>query len=385
MRPSVRSRGALLSLALPLVLGVAPLPAQQAPPCVGCADADALIRRFDLREARVAMRDVPGWAPPRRIVVSLGEAMAAPVRAALPGVEVIAVRGTADALAVIGEADAWVGQCSTALIRAATNLRWIQMPSAGVGSCAREPLVRERGIVVTNAQALYGPQVAEHALAMMLSFARRLYAYQAQQRAGGWSHGTADVDAIMDGPIWELEGKVLLVVGLGGLGTEVARRAHALGMRVRATRNSRREGPDFVEYVGLAHEAAGLAASADVVVNTTPLTDETRGMFDLAFFRAMKPSAYFINVGRGGSVVTDDLVTALRDGSIAGAGLDVTAPEPLPPGHPLWSMPNVILTPHTGGGSDIAFERFRVLLAENARRYARGDRLLSVVDLERGY
>jgi phosphoglycerate dehydrogenase-like enzyme len=177
----------------------------------------------------------------------------------------------------------------------------------------------------------------------------------------------------------------MLVVGLGGIGTEIARRANALGMRVLATRNSSREGPDFIDYVGLSDEVNALAARADVVVSAVPLTGETTGMFDAAFFRAMKPAAYFINVSRGETAVTDDLVEALRDGRIAGAGLDVTDPEPLPAGHPLWSMPNVILTPHIAVASDVFFQTVLTLAAENVRRYAAGEPMISVVDLARGY
>jgi phosphoglycerate dehydrogenase-like enzyme len=156
-------------------------------------------------------------------------------------------------------------------------------------------------------------------------------------------------------------------------------------MSVRATRNSGREGPDFVEYVGLANEAVTLAGWADVVVNATPLTPETRGMIDATFFAAMKPSAYFINVGRGESVVTADLVDALQERRIAGAALDVTYPEPLPAHHPLWSMPNVIVTPHVAVVSDLSRVRGATLAAENLRRYVRGDRLVSMVDVHRGY
>jgi phosphoglycerate dehydrogenase-like enzyme len=140
-----------------------------------------------------------------------------------------------------------------------------------------------------------------------------------------------------------------------------------------------------VEYVGLADEYRTLAADADVVVNATPLTPDTRGMFDAGFFAAMKDTAYFINIGRGESVVTADLTAALQAGEIAGAGLDVTDPEPLPPGHPLWSMRNVIITPHIATSSDLRSERTITLVAENLRRYLRGDPMLSVVDLERGY
>ena len=128
-----------------------------------------------------------------------------------------------------------------------------------------------------------------------------------------------------------------------------------------------------------------MASEADVVVNAAPLTDSTRGMFNSAFFTAMKPSAYFISVGRGKSTVTEDLIKALDSGQIAGAGLDVTDPEPLPDNHPLWSTPGVIITPHVAGRSREAFQRVEALVAENLRRYVSGEPLLSVVNIERGY
>jgi len=254
--------------------------------------------------------------------------------------------------------------------------------NAGADSCATIPAVAERGILVTNLQRIQGPHMAEHAIALMLSLARSLPIYAAEQQAGAFTRGFRELRA--ERPI-EIEGKTLLVVGLGGIGTEVAKRAHGLGMHVIATRNSRREGPDYVEYVGLADEYRTLAARADVVVNSTPLTAETRGMFDEAFFAAMKDSAYFINIGRGESVVTAALTAALQAGAIGGAGLDVTDPEPLPPGHALWAMPNVVITPHIATSSDFRGDRTVTLVVENVRRYLRGDALLSVVDLAAGY
>ncbi len=132
-----------------------------------------------------------------------------------------------------------------------------------------------------------------------------------------------------------LVGKTMLVVGLGGIGTEVASRAHGLGMKVTATRNSGRTGPDYVSYVGLPVGASDVGeGDADVVVNTAPLTTETTGLFNAKFFATLKPTAYFVNVARGGSVVTADLQKALEEGRLAGAGLDVVEPEPLPANHP---------------------------------------------------
>ncbi|MEL0583463.1 MAG: D-2-hydroxyacid dehydrogenase, partial [Candidatus Thiodiazotropha sp. (ex. Lucinoma kazani)] len=177
----------------------------------------------------------------------------------------------------------------------------------------------------------------------------------------------------------------MLVVGLGGIGTEVARRAQALGMRVIATRNSSRKGPEFVDYVGLAHELPALAEQADVVVNATPLTPTTLGLFDSKLFRQMKPGAYFINVGRGKSVVTKDLIDALNTGHLGGAALDVQDPEPLPREHPLWSAKNIIITPHISAGSSEQMDRFWLLVRENLRRYVNGERMLNVVDIKHGY
>ena len=176
-----------------------------------------------------------------------------------------------------------------------------------------------------------------------------------------------------------------MVVGLGGNGTQGAKRGHGLGKGVIGTGGRRSEGPDFVDYVGLADEAIKLAAQADVVINTAPLTDRTRGMFNAEFFAAMKSTAYFVSVGRGASTVTDDLITALESGAIGGAGLDVTDPEPLPEGNPLWTMPRVIISPHTGGQSDKSRDRLFLLVGENLRRYVAGEPMLSVVNIERGY
>ena len=177
----------------------------------------------------------------------------------------------------------------------------------------------------------------------------------------------------------------MLIVGLGGIGTEIAWRANALGMRVIATRNSSRDKPEFVDYVGLADELFTLAGQADVIVNATPLTSSTKGLFDSKFFDVLKPAAYFINIGRGKSVVTEDLVVALNAGKLAGVALDVVEPEPLPQDHVLWHMPNVIITPHISARSDLLMKRFWIFVRENLRRYVNGERMLNVVNIQKGY
>ncbi|HXS78867.1 MAG TPA: D-2-hydroxyacid dehydrogenase [Gammaproteobacteria bacterium] len=349
-----------------------------------CEAAVELVQRFELREGASPVRERAGWQRPNRIVVA-DVPLADYLRSAVPGVEIVGVAGLRNysgMAEVVAGADVLIGLCTPEIVARGTSLKWIQLLNAGADSCATIPAVAERGILVTNLQRIQGPHMAEHAIAMMLSLARALPVYAAEQNAGAFTRGFRETRG--ERPI-EIEGKTLLVVGLGGIGTEVARRAHGLGMHVIATRNSRRERPDYVEYVGLADEYRTLATRADVVVNSTPLTPETRRMFDAQFFAAMKDGAYFINIGRGESVVTADLAAALQAGTIGGAGLDVTDPEPLPPSHPLWSMSNVIITPHIATSSDYRSDRTFTLVAENLRRYARGDAVLSVVDLAAGY
>jgi len=341
-----------------------------------------LIDDLGLRESAIASRDLPGWSPPKKIVVRQGRPGALEEYQQLaPEVDFVVVESVEQARKEAVDAQAVLGYCDEDMLSGSPGLFWIQVYSSGVERCVINPSIHTGKRLLTNAQRIGSPALAEHSIAMMLMLARGLDVYYANQLTGKWKRETQldRTDHV------ELEGRTLLVVGLGGIGTQVAKRGHGLGMRVIATRNSRREGPEYVEYVGLSHELNELAARADVVINTAPLTDKTRGIFNTAFFDAMKPGAFFISVGRGGSTVTRDLVSALRSGSIAGAGLDVTDPEPLPRGHPLWTMPRVIITPHTAGRSDEGRDRLYMMVKENLRRYVAGEPMLSVVDIDRGY
>jgi phosphoglycerate dehydrogenase-like enzyme len=251
--------------------------------------------------------------------------------------------------------------------------------SAGVDWLASIDWIGERRPIVTNSSGASAPAIAEHVIAMTLSHARQLHGFRDAQLQATWDRsGGFYADP------WQVNGKTMLVLGLGAIGTQIAQKANALGMRVLAVRNSRREGPDFVEYVGLSHEMIELAAQADVVANALPLTDDTRGVIDAEFFAAMKPTAIIVNIGRGATINTDDLVAAIRSGQIAGAGLDVTDPEPLPNDHPLWGMREVIITPHVAGSGMPQETRIR-LLVDNIRRYQAGEPLLNPVDIDAGY
>jgi phosphoglycerate dehydrogenase-like enzyme len=344
------------------------------------ATKQSVSERYQLEEAALPVRERAGWKKAKRILLVGGSRDAlAELQSVAPGVEIVRAGNELEAQSKAGNVDVVIGACTPGIFEAGKAIRWVQVFSAGVEGCVGIPAVKERGILVTNMQRIMGPVIAEHVTAMMLALTRGLDAYIPAQRERAWKRDAAA------GRMAVVEGKTMLVVGLGGIGTEIAKRAHALGMRVIATRASGRTGPEFVSYVGLPEELHKLASEADVVVNATPLTPQTTNLFDAAFFSKMKPTAYFINIGRGKSVVTSALVDALSKGAIGGAGLDVTEPEPLPSDHPLWSLPNVVITPHVAANSDLGFAAQIEVVKENVRRYVAGERMLSVVDVSRGY
>ncbi len=365
-----------------------------------------LIEHYNMREGPVAMRDLPEWAPIKKIVVrdiygpgSLGstEARIDWISKVAPGVEFVTVNSTQEAIdnGHLRDAQAVIGiGCSPQLIFAfGPKTHWTQSSSSGVAGCfysdgedsiKAHQMMLKRGTVLTSQRGVNSIAISEHALSLMLALIQGVDIHIRRQDKGIW--GRFFTDRVKDPHIdWELDGRTLLIAGLGTVGTEIARRANALGMRVIATRNSSRTGPDFVDYVGLAHELDGLAAEADVVLSQLPLTAETDQIFNAEFFEIMKPSAYFINMGRGRHVDMDALVDALRQGHIAGAALEAHEPEPLPPGHPLWTMPRVIITPHVSDYSDKHEDTVWQLYRENLRRYIAGDKLLNVIDMEKGY
>ncbi|MFO7304147.1 MAG: D-2-hydroxyacid dehydrogenase [Gammaproteobacteria bacterium] len=342
--------------------------------------ADSVKERYQLEESRTPVRERTDWRPPQKILIVGGTPQfVEELRTLAPEVRFVRAESLQQARSLVAGADAIVGSCAADLIAAAESLRWIQVWYAGVEDCVAVPALRERKILLTNMQRIMGPTIAEHAIAMMLALTRGLDTFIPLQRERSWQPHLAR------NRLSVVQGKTMLVVGLGGIGTEIAKRAHALGMRVIATRASGRAGPEFVSYVGLPDELLRLAGEADVVVNAVPLTPQTTHLFDAEFFGAMKPSAYFINVARGKSVVTDALVEALKSGKLAGAGLDVTDPEPLPADHPLWTLQNVVITPHISASSNFESSARLEVVKENVRRYVAGERMLSVVDVEKGY
>ena len=330
-----------------------------------------------VRAGSTEARTLPGWDATPTILMRARPGISDALQDV--NARLIVVSGTAEALEHADEADVLVGFCDPEVVSAATNLVWVQVYWAGVERCLANEKIRNGRVLLTNMQKMSSSMIGEHAIAMTLSLTRGLPQFARAMPAGIWDRGMAS-----DIGMQSLQGRTMLVVGLGGIGKQVARRANALGMRVLATRNSSREGPDYVDYVGLADELGELAGEADVIVNALPLTSATEGLFDRELFARMQAGAYFINVGRGKTVVTNDLLAALESGRLAGAGLDVTDPEPLPADHPLWQRPDVIITPHVAGfGGSRRWHA--MLVAENIRRYLAGDALLNEVDPARGY
>jgi phosphoglycerate dehydrogenase-like enzyme len=274
------------------------------------------------------------------------------------------------------------------------RLRWLQVSSAGVDHLLADA-PWQRGLTVTNARGVFAPAIGQYVLAAILRINERTDDRQQAQLAHEWP--TRDAWEWLTGRM--LRGQTVLVVGYGGLGREVARLAHALGMRVIAAKRDPEVTSDhgycapgtgdpdgaLPERVVAPSDLGSVVPLADVVVVTLPLTDETRGMFDARLIAAMRPDAWLINVGRGALVDEAALADALIGRRIGGAVLDVFGTEPLPASSPFWDAPNTVVTPHLSGGDIRAGSNLAELYAENLLRYSRGEPLMNVVNGDRQY
>jgi len=295
----------------------------------------------------------------------------------VPGAVVKVFAQPGEAQQEIEDADAAYGTVPPELFARAKRLRWIAAPLAGLGRDWFYDELVQSDVIVTNLRGIYNEHLAAQIMAFVLAFARRFDDYLPQQAEGVWKRNR---------PMLDLSSTTALIVGVGGAGGEVARLCAAFGMRVIGVDPRVKDRPEGMAELVMPDALDDRLGEADFVILTTPETPETRGMFDAQRFSRMKRGAYFINIGRGVCVVTDDLVEALRSGHLAGAGLDVVTPEPLPPEHPLWSMAGVLLTPHVAiYGAPHTEERREALLLENCRRFANGEPLLNVVDKRTWY
>ena len=344
---------------------------------------DTQITMSGFTPSSIASRDLAGYRKLKRaLVLFAGEDQLARLSKIAPDVEFVGNPSLQVGEDVTGQFDAVILACtSPSALEFAHNAAWIHSYSAGVENCLAHPALQKENKIITNSRGTTASIIGEHAMSMVMSMSRGLHKFRDAQAEANWV-GRLDLS---NRQTTTVGGKTLLVLGLGSIGKEVARRANALGMRVIATRNSSRTGPDYVDYVGLSDETFELAKQADVVVNALPLTSKTENLLNEEFFSTMKSSALLVSVGRGGTTDTDALVAALESGSIAGAALDVTNPEPLPQDHPLWQHKNVIITPHIAGTGGDARIKVQELLLENVRRYQAGEPLLNPVNAKKGY
>jgi phosphoglycerate dehydrogenase-like enzyme len=335
-----------------------------------------------LRNARVALARGKDATTLTYFASELDEAHRRELSSIAPHMRMVVALSREQALARASEAHGADAMYATAeFLRAAKNLVWVQAQGVGVERYLKVPeLVADDHIVLTNMRGASGPAIADQAFAMLLALTRDLPVHLAGRASGEWNRDGSGVLA----PI-VLQDRTMLIVGLGGIGSEIARRAHGFGMHVTATRRGDDPAPDYVEHVGKPSELLQLLPRADVVAIAVPLTPETEHLFDAAAFAAMKPKSYLVNIARGKIVDTKALTAALESGHLAGVCLDVTDPEPLPKDHPLWRMPNVVITPHVASAGELTDERAWALFRENLRRFDAGEPLLNVVDKRAGY
>jgi len=297
-----------------------------------------------------------------------------------PAIEFVEAYVDADIRREVRDVDAVFGYLTSAQFAEARRLRWMQTPDAGMEGLFREiPGIAGTDIVVTNARGAGAPMIGEHAVALMLAFARGLVDFMRLQREHRWDqeHGLSVVQM--------LGGKTAGVVGLGRSGMETAWRCRALGMNVIAVDRHPRDGAPTVEDVWPLDRLPDLLAQSDFVVVTVPYSPENENMIGARELALMKPTAYVIVTSRGRIVEHGALVEALRGRRIAGAALDTVFEEPLSADDPLWELDNVIVTPHIAGNSPELDERTYAMFEDNLRRYVGGQPLLNVVDKDLWY
>lgn len=275
----------------------------------------------------------------------------------------------------------------------APNLRWLQIHWAGVEGLREEP-IWDSDISITTASGIHAPNIGQYVMTQMLSWAHRVPSWIRHQRKSDWPKGRWEIFLPE-----ELRGRTLGILGYGSIGREIARLAKGFGMRVLATKRDARRLEDegyivpgtgdpegkMADRIYPGEATRSMVAECDYVVITLPDTAKTHHLVDESILRNMKPDCFLINVGRGSVIDEVDLIRALKKGWIAGAGLDVFETEPLPPENPLWSMKNVIISPHVSGFTPHYDQRVAELFEENLRRFVSGESLLNLVDRETGY
>jgi phosphoglycerate dehydrogenase-like enzyme len=355
-------------------------------------DLPAALAEFQLPESsRTAKELIPAWTRPARLVVVVDKAerTAWLQQAMPPGVTVTGVRREAEIAPLFADADALIEvNCAIAVGQNVPKLRWLHANSGGGDTCLGVTAIGSGQAIMTNSQKVKNTALAEMGMGYVFALARSVDVTldNQRQRELGKRGGR---------PGKRLEGATMLIVGLGGAGTEIARMAHAIGMKVIATDPVNRTPPDFVSHVGLPDELPALVGQADVVMIAAPLTPSTKGLFNGAMFARMKRDAMIVNWARADIIVPEDLAAALKAGTIGSAALNWATQTALAKDHPLWDAPNLILAPWAGVGVAPAQtpsaqaardnELRWLVVRENMRRFAAGEKMYSVFDVSRGY
>ncbi len=271
----------------------------------------------------------------------------------------------------VRQADIILGNPPASILRHAGHLKWLQLQSAGADAYLADGILRPETLL-TTARGAYGPAVSEHMLAMLLALFKKLHLYRDNQLKGCWQD---------EGKVRSICGSTVLVVGLGDIGCAFAQRIHALGGTVIGIKRRLTEKPSYVDELAAVSEMRNKLPYADVVANVLPATPETARLFNGELFGLMKRGAVFINAGRGSTVDHNSLADALYSGHLSGACLDVTEPEPLHRGHVLWKAPNLLITPHSAGGTHLpeTFCRVAEIVFDNLAAYQDGKALKNVV------
>ena len=297
------------------------------------------------------------------------------IRSQVPDVLLVNVANEEQALEEISDADAFYGNLSTKIFEKANRLRWIQAPVAGLENFVF-PALAKSNVVLTNMAGIYSDVISDHALTYLLMFARGFHIYRYQQVEHLWQKGV---------PVRHLAECTLGVVGLGGIGAELARKGKALGLKVLGVEARDIGVPEGVDELFDPNGLDSVLRRSDFLVLCIPHTPDTVGLIGKRELSLMPSSAYLINIGRGVLLRLEALVEALKQGEIAGAGLDVFETEPLPAKHPLWEMQNVIITPHSAAASGHIRGRHLNVLTENLKRFSLGFGLQNEVDKKRWF
>lgn len=293
------------------------------------------------------------------------------------GAELVYLPGKEVSSAVLADVDAIIGNVDPGLLRTAPKLRWVQLNSAGADKYCHPGVISSR-VVLTNATGAYGLALSEHMLAQLLAMMKKLYRYYDNQKQCLWQD---------EGPVTSIYGATVVVVGLGDIGGQFAQRVKALGAKVIGIKRRLTPPPAYVDKLYTMEDWLEQLPQGDIVAASLPGTAETYHLFDKKAFRLMKQGAYFLNIGRGSSVVTEALCEAVSSKHLAGAAVDVTDPEPLPADHSLWQVPNLYVTPHIAGQFHLAatLDNIVRIAADNLEAFLADKPLRNEVDLHTGY